>query len=118
MIIVVESPFLFQGILNQIRLLLSNGWAILSDRNKGKVLERRLSSHITFKAMVYPNGTVTIMIGCSKRPFKWYCRDDWIDLIGYCGSIHQVFRDSLSLSEPLIHTSESRLVSNTNTHWL
>ena len=31
----------------------------------------------------------------------------WISLIGYCGSIHQVFRESLSLSEPLIHTSES-----------
>ena len=89
------------------RLLPSDGWDIPSDRNKGRIFERRLSLHRTFRAMVYPNGTVTIMIGCSKQPFRWYCRDDWISLIGYCGSIHQVFRESLSLSEPLIHTSES-----------
>jgi hypothetical protein len=82
-------------------------WSTSSDRNKGKVLERRLSLHRTYTATVYPSGTVTIMIGCSKQPFRWYCRDDWISLIGYCGSIHEVFRDSLSLSEPLIHTSES-----------
>ena len=48
-----------------------------------------------------------ITIRYSKQPFRRYEREDWICLIGYCGSIHQVLRDSLSLSEPLIHTSES-----------
>ena len=51
--------------------------------------------------------TVTIMIKTSKQPFKWDCRDDWISLMAYCGSIHQIFRDCLSISEPLIHSSES-----------
>jgi len=65
------------------RLLLSDYWSIPSDRNKGRVLERRLSPHRTCNLMAYPCGTVTIMISCSKQPFRWDCRDDWISLMGY-----------------------------------
>jgi hypothetical protein len=48
-----------------------------------------------------------INIRCSIEPFRWSNRHDWLELIAIYGAIHQVLRDSLSLSlsEPLIHAS-------------
>ncbi|MDR4491269.1 MAG: hypothetical protein AB7V56_14430 [Candidatus Nitrosocosmicus sp.] len=42
------------------------------------------------------------------EPYSWYLRKDWLDLIQACGSIHQKIKDSLDISEPLIHTSVSQ----------
>jgi hypothetical protein len=82
-------------------------WHMPSPINKARVLTNRISFYRTYKIMVYPNGKVIIMIGASMHPFRWDGSDDWISLVATCGSIHQVLRDSLSLSEPLIHKSES-----------
>lgn len=82
-------------------------WHTSSDANKAMVLENRISFHLTYKVMVYPNGKVIIIIGASMHPFKWGDSDDWISLVASCGPIHQTLRDRLSLSEPLFHISES-----------
>ena len=58
----------------------------------------------TFELIVYPNVTILTTIESSKEPYKWYSREDWLDLIQVCGSIYQI-KDSLGVSEPLIHTS-------------
>jgi hypothetical protein len=49
-----------------------------------------------------------ITIGLTKEPYKWYSRDDWLELIEVCGSIHQIIKDTLGVSEPLIHSSASQ----------
>jgi hypothetical protein len=47
-----------------------------------------------------------IMIRCTKDPFRWFPRDDWLALYEICNTIYKIFRDSLNLglSNPLIHS--------------
>ena len=55
--------------------------------------------------MVYPSGKVMIAIEATNHPFQWYSYDDWMIIRGeICGSIHQRFKNRLSI-EPLIHRS-------------
>ena len=81
-------------------------WIYTFIKNKAKILENHISRHRTYNIVVYPSGTVMMTIKTSKAPFGWDSHDDWMNLIALCGSIHQIFKDNLSVSEPLIHTSE------------
>lgn len=72
-------------------------WRIHSIENKGKTFEYPISRHRKYTIMVYPNGAVMITIKATLHPFKWYSREDWIQLIEICGSIHQRIKDSLSI---------------------
>ncbi len=49
-----------------------------------------------------------ITVGSSQEPYEWYSRDDWLELMEGCGSIHQILKDTLGVSEPLIHSSASQ----------
>lgn len=93
----------------RIKLTTSNIiWNLPSSKNQALIHKGKISLRRTFELIVYPNGTVMITIGSSKEPYKWYSRDDWLDLIEACGSIHQILKDSLGVSEPLIHSSVSQ----------
>ncbi|MGD9674656.1 MAG: hypothetical protein AB7U98_14400 [Candidatus Nitrosocosmicus sp.] len=94
---------------NRIRISSSGfNWKCPSARNKALIHKGKLSLRRTFEIIVYPNGTVMITIGLTKEPYKWYSRDDWLELIEVCGSIHQIIKDTLGVSEPLIHSSASQ----------
>lgn len=82
-------------------------WILSSSRNQGLVHREKISLRRTYDIEVYPNGTVMITIGSSKEPYKWYSREDWISLMATCGAIHQVIKNTVGVSEPLIHLSES-----------
>jgi hypothetical protein len=95
----------------RIRISTSNiNWNCPSTRNQGLIHRGKLSPRRTFEIIVYPNGTVMIIIGSSKEPYRWYSRDDWLDLLEACGSIHQIIKDTLEVSEPLIHSSASQWI--------
>ncbi|MDR4491775.1 MAG: hypothetical protein R2685_12865 [Candidatus Nitrosocosmicus sp.] len=81
-------------------------WYLSSDKNRCLIHERRVSLHRSFTIEVYPNGTVMMMVRCSKEPYKWNSRDDWINLMSTCGAIHQTIKDSLTVSSPLVHSIE------------
>lgn len=84
-----------------------NNWNRSSDKNQGLKYEGRISRNRTYTVMVYPNGTVIIMIRCTKDPFRWFPREDWLALYEICNKIHQILRDSLylGLSNPLVHST-------------
>jgi hypothetical protein len=83
-------------------------WKCPSARNKAMIHKGKLSLRRTFEIIVYPNGTVMIIIGASNEPYEWHSRDDWLELIEACGSIHQIIKETLDVSEPLIHSSASQ----------
>lgn len=58
----------------------NQNWTMPSAQNRGLRYEGRISRHRTFTLMAYPCGSVVIMIKCTKDPFRWYPREDWIVL--------------------------------------
>ncbi len=90
------------------KLKSSKDWIICSEKNRGLKYEGRISRHRTFTIMVYPVGTVEIMIGCTKDPFRWFPREDWIILYDICNSILNLLKENLELgfsSNPLVHST-------------
>lgn len=89
------------------KLKTNENWTLVSKNNQGLKYEGRMSRTRTFTIMAYPCGSVTIMVKCTKDPFRWYPRDDWIVLYDICNSIQQLLREHLELgfSDPLIHTT-------------
>jgi hypothetical protein len=76
-------------------------WTVISDRNKAKVKEVRLSLFRTAKLLVSPNGTVEIYIGASRKPYN-LCKDIGLsELMADLGKIEGIFHTELSISNPL-----------------
>jgi hypothetical protein len=90
------------------KLKASKDWTMPSEKNRGLKYERRISRHRTFTIMVYPVGTVEIMIACTKDPFRWFPREDWIVLYDICSSILNLLKEYLERgisSNPLVHST-------------
>ena len=76
-------------------------WRIQSDRNRGKVFELKISEYRRCEFIVYPNGTVSMIIKCSKDPF-YLTTFDVADFFSICGEILCVLKAETSNSEPLV----------------
>jgi hypothetical protein len=90
----------------------SKDWTMPSEKNRGLKYEGRISRNRTFTIMVYPVGTVEIMIRCTKDPFRWFPREDWIVLYDICNSIHNLLKDYLERG-----VSSNPLVDSTYLDW-
>jgi hypothetical protein len=77
-------------------------WTIQSDSNKGKIFELKLSQYRRCEFIVYPKGTVNMIIKCSNDPLYLTNSDDVADFFSNCGEIVSILKAETSNSEPLI----------------
>lgn len=77
-------------------------WRIGSDSNKGKIFELKLSTYRRCEIIVYPRGTVTMIIKCSNDPLYLTTLDNVANFYSLCGEILGVIKSETSNSEPLI----------------
>jgi len=76
-------------------------WMIGSISNKGKIYELKLSEYRRCEFIVYPKGTVSMIIKCSNDPL-YLTSFDVAEFFSICGEIHSVLKAWTSNSEPLI----------------
>ena len=89
------------------KLRANENWTMPSIRNRGLKYEGRITRHRAFTLMVCPVGIVDIMIRCTKDPFRWFPREDWIVLYDICSSIQRLLGEHLELgiSNSLVHST-------------
>jgi hypothetical protein len=76
-------------------------WSIASNSNKGKIFELKISQYRSCEFIVYPKGTVSMIIKCSNDPL-YLTTFDVADFFSICGEIIGVLKAETSNSEPLI----------------
>ena len=77
-------------------------WRIKSNCNKGKVFELKSSEYRRCAFVVYPKGTVSMIIKCSNDPLYLTTLDDIANFFSICGQILSVLQAEIPNSEPLV----------------
>jgi hypothetical protein len=75
-------------------------WRIQSSSNKGKIFELKLSQYRRCEFIVYPKGTVSMIIKCTNDPLYFTTVDDITNFFSICGEIASVLKAETSNSEP------------------
>ena len=78
-------------------------WTVQSRENKGKVFELRISRYRSCKIIVYPNGTVNMILKCTSDPIYLGRVEDMTNFISICGELLNVLKAETSNSEPLVN---------------
>lgn len=76
-------------------------WSVRSESNKGKTFDLKLSQYRRCEFIVYPNGTVSMILKCSNDPIYLTTLDDIAKFFSICGEILGVLKAETSNSEPL-----------------
>ena len=76
-------------------------WKIGSNNNKGKIFELKLSQYRQCEFIVYPRGTVNMVIKCSNDPLYLTLTDEVANFFSICGEILGVLKAETLNSEPL-----------------
>jgi hypothetical protein len=76
-------------------------WEVRSNKNRGKVFELKLSQYRRCELIVYPKGTVNMIIKCSNDPIYLTTLHDITNFFSICGEILGVLKAETSNSEPL-----------------
>ena len=77
-------------------------WKVGSDSNKGKIFELKISEYRQCEFLVYPKGTVSMIIKCSNDPLYLKTPEDVADFFSICGEIMGVLKAETSNSSPLV----------------
>jgi hypothetical protein len=77
-------------------------WRIRSNNNKGKIFELKISEYRHCEFIVYPKGTVSMVIKCSNDPLYLTTLDDVANFFSICGEILGILKAETSNSEPLV----------------
>lgn len=76
-------------------------WRIGSNSNKGKIFELKISEYRRCEFIVYPKGTVSIIIKCSNDPL-YLTAVDVAEFFSICGEVLGVLKAETSNCDPLI----------------
>lgn len=77
-------------------------WTIRSQENKGKMFELKISRYRRCRIIVYPNGTVNMILKCTSDPIYLVQIEDVANFFSICGEILNVLKAETMNSEPLI----------------
>jgi hypothetical protein len=76
-------------------------WNLGSNENRGKIFNLKISTYRRCSIVVYPNGTVNMMIKCSNHPLYLGKVEDMTNFFAICGEILNVIKAETNNSEPL-----------------